>query len=532
MAKYCMLLSLSLALCLSSLTLAAPPSETLLPETTKGFLSVPNVEELREHWNATQLGHLVQDPVMKPFAEDLRDQIKSKLSATRVRLGLTLDDLQGIYGGELCLAAMQPDNDINQQATVLLVDVTGHTKQAQEAIDKARKNLLAQGATERSATLGGVPVTIVTMPKKREDIPQVEACLVIHKDLLIACDHQKVCQQILAQLDGAAGKTLAQSEAFAATMNRCAKDSGDAVPHIRWFVEPFGYAQTVRAAAGGRKRKGVDLLKVLPHQGFDAIKGIGGYVYFATGDEDILHRTMVYAPPIKPGSAGDKQERYGLAARMLHFPNTDALQPQGFVSRNLGTYFSFNWKMIDAFEHSKTLVNELLGGGEKDDLMEEIIVGLAEDKDGPQVDLRKDLVAHFGERVSLISDCRRPVGPDSERLMVAIELTNPEAVRETIDKAFRSDPDAQKREFDGHVIWEIIKDDAPAEVEDIKIGGDIDVFDPFDEGNAAGANRRRGGREDPAEFGHYRVQWPSDRSHSHRLHRGNAAAPARHRIAV
>lgn len=146
MAKYCMLLSLSLALCLSSLTLAAPPSETLLPETTKGFLSVPNVEELREHWNATQLGHLVQDPVMKPFAEDLRDQIKSKLSATRVRLGLTLDDLQGIYGGELCLAAMQPDNDINQQATVLLVDVTGHTKQVQEAIDKARKNLLAQGA--------------------------------------------------------------------------------------------------------------------------------------------------------------------------------------------------------------------------------------------------------------------------------------------------------------------------------------------------------------------------------------------------
>ncbi len=51
------------------------------------------------------------------------------MSSTRVRLGLTLDDLEGIYGGELCLAVIQPENDINQHATVLLVDVTGHVEQ-------------------------------------------------------------------------------------------------------------------------------------------------------------------------------------------------------------------------------------------------------------------------------------------------------------------------------------------------------------------------------------------------------------------
>ena len=96
------------------------------------------------------------------------------------------------------------------------------------------------------------------------------------------------------------------------------------------------------------------------------------------------------------------------------------------------------------------------------------------------MDLRKDLIHHFAERATMVTDCRRPVTPDSERLMFAIELTNPEAVRQTIDKAFAADPDAERREFHGHVIWEIITDDAPVEIEELRIEGA--GFDPFGTG--------------------------------------------------
>lgn len=461
-----------------------PPSETLLPNTTKGFLSVPDVQLLRERWNETQLGHMTQDPVMQPFVDDLRDQIKSKLSSSQVRLGLTVDDLEGIYGGELCLAKLQPANDIDQHATILLVDVTGHVQQAEAVVEKAGKNLLEQGAQKRVARIEGVDVTVFTIPKRRQDTPTVEAYHVIHKDALLVSDHEGMVQHVIAQLNGAGGQNLAQLDAFVTTLGRCQRESGDMVPHIRWFVDPFAYAQTMRAAAGGRKKKGADLLRVLPNQGFDAIRGVGGYVFLAVGDQEILHRTMVFAPPVQGSADQPPSARYALAARMLDFPNTESLQPQGFVSRDLGSYFSFNWKMIPAFEYAKTLVNEMLGGGKDDDLMEEVIVGLARDKDGPQVDLRKDLVHHFAERVSMITDCRRPITPDSERLMVTVELTNPEAVRAAVDKAFNADPEAQKREFEGQVIWEIIKDESPVEVEELQIDdGGMGVFDPFDQGN-------------------------------------------------
>ena len=226
---------------------------------------------------------------------------------------------------------------------------------------RSRKNLLQQGAKKKTETIGDVPATVFEMPKKRPDNPHAEAVYVIHKDMLVVTDRRDLCQHVVARLNGARLDTLSQVPAFAATMSRCAKESGDMQPHVRWFVEPLGYAQVARAEAGGRKKRGVDLMKVLPNQGFDAVRGVGGHVFLATGDQEILHRTMVYAPPVQREAGSTNTERYNLAARMLDFPNTETLQPQPWVGRDLGTYLTLNWKMIEAFEYSKTLVNELLG---------------------------------------------------------------------------------------------------------------------------------------------------------------------------
>lgn len=478
MAKFCcwtLLICLSLA---GSVTAQGmPPSEKLLPDTTKGYLSIPNIETLRAQWKQTSVGQLVDDPVMKPFMEDLRDQIKNKLSGTRLRLGVTIDDLSDVFGGEICLAVCQPDRDTNRHATVLLVDVTDHAAAAKAMLAKVTQSLVQQGAKQKAEKVGGVSVTALVLPKTRPDSPEVEAIYVLHRDVLLATDDRATAAFILARLDKGGESTLGDFPPFAATMARCASEAGAMQPHVRWFVEPIGYAQVLRAQGGGKKKRGADLLKILPNQGFDAIQGVGGHIFVATGEQDILHRTLVYAPPVERAAGGAGQHRYNLAARMLDFPNTDTLQPQPWVSRDLGSYFTFNWKMVEAFEYSKTLVNELLAGRPEDDLLEEIIESLAKDKDGPQVDLRKDLVRYFSERASVVTDCRRPITPESERLLFAIELTNPEAVQQTINKAFEADPDAERREFEGQVIWEIITDDAPADVEAIQIEGA--GFDPF-----------------------------------------------------
>ncbi len=95
-------------LCLAAALVAGAPaalaqagnaSEDLLPATTKGFFAVTNLSDLSAHWNKTQLGQLMDDPVMRPFSEDLRRQMQGRWSGLRDKLGLTLDDLEGVPGG-------------------------------------------------------------------------------------------------------------------------------------------------------------------------------------------------------------------------------------------------------------------------------------------------------------------------------------------------------------------------------------------------------------------------------------------------
>ena len=440
---------------------AARPSESLLPSTTKGYLSVQDVDLLREKFGETQLGQLVEDPVMKPFIEDLGRQIEAKLGRTEARLSLSFDDLEDVYGGEVCLATIQPDGDEQQHALALLVDITGHRTQADALLARISKDLIADGAKKSVKSVQGVILATFVMPRKPGEIESSSAFYFIHEDCLVATDHKSTAVEILARFFKE-DETLRKVEAFTAAMNRCQEAAQGEQPHARWFVEPFGYVQAMRAANGGRKKRGTDLLDVLANQGFSAIRGIGGYVSFSTGGNEILHRTYIYAPAVN-----ETGEKYNLAARMLEFPNGDQLSPQPWVPHEVTNYLTFNWKMKEAFEYSKTLVDEMAGAPVFDDILD----SLKHDPHGPRVDLREGLVRHLGERATFLTDYHLPIDPTCERWLAALVVTNPDIVAATLDKAMQSDRDAKKRTIAGRTVWEVVEETVPAEVEELDIAG-------------------------------------------------------------
>ena len=66
--------------CWSPATLqAAPTSEQLLPSTTKGYVSVGDVDRFRADWAKTQIGQLLDDPIMQPFVEDFKKQLAGQV---------------------------------------------------------------------------------------------------------------------------------------------------------------------------------------------------------------------------------------------------------------------------------------------------------------------------------------------------------------------------------------------------------------------------------------------------------------------
>jgi hypothetical protein len=460
------------------------------------------------------------DEKMQPFVEDLKRQLRSTMNRSDEQLGLTWSDLESVYGGEICLAVAQPwdlekekqaieayiakavaaakaknrsDKEIaaiseeakteieaeqdkkrkEQHALIVMVDVTDHDEETQLLLKKIDLEFTKRNATKTTKTIHGVETTVYTSATS-EDKPARHAFIALHQDRLIAVDNEVVFDQVISRF-GATDKdgSLANVPAFKHVIDQGNKAFGETIPHIRWFVDPFGYAEILRAYAQVERRRGIDMLKVLANQGFDAIQGVGGYVVLAEGEYEVIHRTYIYAPAVEEAVGPDK---FVGAARMLDFQNAGMLAPPDWVPRDLASYLSFNWNVQKAFYSAESLVNEIAGA----EVFQDVLESIRTDPNGPQIDVKKDLIAFLGTRATLISDYREPITPESERMLFAIEVTDPAAVMATVNRAMESDPAAKKRVFGNHIIWEILNE-VPYEFDTLEIDSGGFGFDSFSE---------------------------------------------------
>ena len=469
------LTAIVLALSCGAPARAAVPCDSLMSAGTRGFASVADIRMLHQHWQQTQLGQLVQDEAMRPFIDDAKQQLRRKISGVRDKLGVELSDLKDIAGGEIGLGLIEREND--RAAVALIVDVTGHQQQLDDFLVKVRKDLTKRGAVRTNDDVAGTRLTTYTIPSKKEGGNESTAVFFIKDNMLCASDNRLEAEEMLRRFGGQAGGRLLDLQAYQETMGRCLKEAAGLEPEIRWYLDPFGYSRAVRSMGPvGKKRPGKDYLKILSTQGFEAIKGIGGFLNLAVGGSyELLHRTAVYAP-----STSDSPAKYDLAMRMMKFPNDNNLSAQKWVPRKLASYRTFNFDMANAFEHFDTLFDAVAG---YEEAFDGVLEGLERDPYGPQVKVRKDFVAHLGKQVMLVTDYEVPITPQCERFLFVISLTNEQEIAKTVEKFMTSDPNASKTQFQGKTIWEI--KEAEDELPDLDLA-DLDLLDPIDEAEAAG----------------------------------------------
>ena len=78
-ARFWLVVATCVVLCQASLaTAAVPPNDTIYPNSTKAFVSIGDAPKLAKNWETTQLYQLFEDPVMKPFSDDLKRQLEDK----------------------------------------------------------------------------------------------------------------------------------------------------------------------------------------------------------------------------------------------------------------------------------------------------------------------------------------------------------------------------------------------------------------------------------------------------------------------
>jgi hypothetical protein len=455
------------------------PSETLLPDTTQGFFGISNVDVLNEHWDKTQLGHLMADPVMKPFTKDIRRQFDSRWSRVHDRLGLTLDDMRKVPGGDvgIGLVATGP----GKSALGIVIDVTGKLPQAKELLARTTKTQWDRGAKRSEVMVRGCADAVIQfdLPELEEEKeaarstlegsgndensapapvtekpPVRQAFYCLTGNFLAVTDDLGVMKGVL---DRQCGKhqngSLANHKPFRAVMDRCKKDYGNTPPQMRWFIHPIGYAEAARASTPPYKlRKGRSILEVMRTQGLDAVLGIGGLADFSSEGKELIHRTAIYAPP-----------PYTESMKMAVLPNSAEFAPQSWVPRDISTYTSLYINILNAFDNFGPLFDEFAGGGTKGVWERDVLPGLKGLKStgGAQIDLRKEIVVHLANRISIMTDYQLPITTSSERLLIAVETKNEKEVLKGIEKFFKGDKTVNRREINGHVVWELVGDQTP-----------------------------------------------------------------------
>ncbi len=444
---------------------AARPADQILPATTKGFVSAPNVEQFIADFNKSQLGQLVNDPVMKPFVEQLKGQFRQQGLRQLEQLGLTWQELDGVPAGEVALATIQTSPD--DGAVALVVDATGRVDRAEAVLAKIAERMTRNGA-RRLPRNAGDPIVAYQLPGEAGAKGPPVAAYFLQQGLLVASDSVAVIELMLQSVAQPRADSLATVPAYREIMERTCTAAGGMQPDLRWFIEPFGYAEVLRSALPLReKRKGPDLVKIFKNQGFTAIQGVGGCVNFSAGPYQVLHRTLVYAPALA-GRDAQSKDKYNLAARMLRFISDGDLTPQPWVPRNLSTYITFNWDLQNAFGVADTLVDDMVG---EKGVFHDVLDSLRDDPEGPKVDIAKNLVPNLTGRVTMISDCETPVGPRSERKVLAAAVTNEPVVADTVRRLMEADRTARRREFEGYVIWELVDCECEVPVLEVETPG-------------------------------------------------------------
>ena len=434
---------------------AAIRSDRLMSPNTRGFASIADINTLGKHWRQTQMGQLMQDESMRPFVKDLKRQLERKISGVRDKLGIEFADLKGVASGEIGVGIVERKGA--RAAVALTVDVAGNHAQLAALLQKVDQDLSQRQAKRATVDVKGTELTVYTIPVKVDGkLATSWAVYFVQDNILCATDNLDEAKLMLGRFANDQ-PALATVESYQVTSQRCEKESNGLAPEVHWYLDPFGYSNAVKSfGKANKKERGRDYVEILNTQGFDAIKGAGGFVNLAmNGTFELIHRTSVYAPAI-PGV----EEKYRLAMRMMKFPNGQNMDAPKWIPRKLASYRTFNMDIDNAFQHFGTLF-DAIAGYEK--AFERVLRGLEEDPYGPQVDVQRDFVAHLGDRVTMVTDYEVPITTKCERFLFAIELKNQVTIEKTVKKFMESDPNASSSSIAGRTVWEIHpeQDDIP-----------------------------------------------------------------------
>jgi hypothetical protein len=182
-------------------------------------------------------------------------------------------------------------------------------------------------------------------------------------------------------------------------------------------------------------------LGFLPTLGLNGFRGVGGSWDLATGDFDSESRFFTYVDQPATGVMG-----------LFQFPAAD-LTPPDWVPANASMYLQVNWDVAGAYKSVETLVDSFQGAG----ALKGIIDGMANNPDGPQLHVKKDVIDLLSGRIVMVSDPGTDSDLQTPRMLIGFGLEGGDEKMRAVMTKIGGTPGfpGETRDFRGTTIYEL-----------------------------------------------------------------------------
>jgi hypothetical protein len=434
---------LSLAGLPAHLAQAAAPPERILPDTTFFFLKIKDLKTFAEAFRGSQYGQVWNDPSLKEFREELAQRLDDTSKSLRERIGVNFKELLEIPQGALAVAGISRDDSDLPAGGAIIADAGANQKKLLAVLERAGKEAENSGAKASTESFNGLTLHVVHFPQKEpekddkdKEKPAPRPPLVwtnAASQFFIGSDVE-IIKDLAAHREGR-DNSLGTLEAFAKTQ---AKTDATAA-HAIWYID---IAKVVKAVIKSYS-KGVDAQAqqtdvLVSELGVYGLKSVGGALTLGTGSYDSLTKTFFNAP--KPIT--------GLL-KVFSFPPM-ALRPESWVPATVATYQTLSIDLDNAYTALNDVINKFQPG--MVNLIEQQLVG---PNGGQPLSFQNDVFGPLGDRVTLISDFKKPIKEDSQRMLAGIALEDTKAFQNTLTRLFEVTGAApEKREFQGTTIYD------------------------------------------------------------------------------
>ncbi|MCS7237242.1 MAG: DUF3352 domain-containing protein [Thermoguttaceae bacterium] len=401
-----------------------PQTPQLLPANTVALLTVPDIQRVLPQLRETNLGRMLQDPALGPWAEELYGWLSQALEQVQKRTGVGAPDLALLFRGELSVALIDRPE---QPGLAILIDFAEDKTRVEEILATLEKSATSQGARLSTTQVAGVPVRVL----EREAARTERLYYLTLERTLLAASHQDVLENLLVawlkrhqnakgqnSAPGApkvgtsgAGETfssLGDSASFNSLLAECQKLQKER-PLAFWYVDPINLLRSV-----GQDNPNIQFALVMaPILGLDGISALGGAVSAAIGPLDWFTQTHLLISGPRGGALG-----------LLSFGAGDYSPPR-WVPDSSAEYLSLNWRLPDVLEAVRTILDGFRGSGALAAELKRVSSRIG-------IDIETELVPTLTGRIVLATVIQYPARRDSRTQILGLEVRDEGKAKELL----------------------------------------------------------------------------------------------------